>query len=215
MYVHNFGKARSHGLQPLLESRRAHQAVAGLDGRGFALNVSQNVGNFADVVFHLAFEARDAVVGFLQAEPLVQLDVLLNVQSACEVLHADVMHVEIVARGDRADLIEEAFLAAGARHGIDHDIGVRQYRANPRCNLVRDLLGFLEGHVARHGDGNVGEIAAAGFADAHTTHFQHAVNAVNFLDDAIAHAGWSSVEQGVDGLPRQPPTDINHDARDD
>ena len=55
-------------------------------------------------LLHLRFQPGDAVVRFLQAEALVELDVLLDVQPAVEVLHADVMHVEIVARGDGANL---------------------------------------------------------------------------------------------------------------
>ena len=88
--------------------------------------MGENAGNLADILLHLAFQARDAVVGLLQAEPFVEFHVLLHVQTAADVLHADVVHVEVVARGDRADAVEEAFLPAGARHGVHHHVGVGQ-----------------------------------------------------------------------------------------
>ena len=49
VHVHDFGKVRSHGLQALLEPGSAHRAVAGLDGRRFALDVGQDAGDLADV----------------------------------------------------------------------------------------------------------------------------------------------------------------------
>ena len=128
------------------------------------------------------------------------------------ILHADVVHVQVVARGDGADAVEEAFLAAGARHGVHDHIRVGQQLANPGGHFVGNLLGLLKGHVARHRDGDVGEVTAAGAANAHAVDFQHAVDPVHLFDDAIADARRSGVQQGVNGLPRQPRADVHDDA---
>ncbi len=75
------GKLSCDRLQTLLETGRGNGAIAGFDGRRFALNVGQDAGDFSHVLFHLGFQASHAVMGFLQAEPLVEFNVLLHVQA--------------------------------------------------------------------------------------------------------------------------------------
>ena len=77
-----------------------------------------------NVLANLGFEDRYAVVGFLQAQAFVEFEVLLHVQMALEILHADVVHVEIVASGDGADAIEDVFRTQGARHGVHDDVRI-------------------------------------------------------------------------------------------
>ncbi len=129
------GKDLGNGLQAPLEAGSGNGAVAGFDGRRFALDVGQDAGNLIHLLLHLRLQPGYAIMGFLQAEPFVEFNVLLHVQSSAHVLHADVVHVQIVAGGDRADAVEEAFLAAGASASVDHDIGVGQQRTDPRLTL--------------------------------------------------------------------------------
>ena len=90
-----------------------HQFVAGFDGGGLALDVSEDGGNFRDILANLGFEHGHAVVGFLQAQAFVEFEVLFHVQVALEILHADVVHVEVVAGGHGADAIENILACAG------------------------------------------------------------------------------------------------------
>ena len=66
------------------------------------------------LLLHLRFQAGHPVMSVLEAEGFVQLDVLLDMQLSVDVLNADVMHVQIIARGHGANAVEQAFLAAGA-----------------------------------------------------------------------------------------------------
>ena len=153
-------------------------------------------------------------MGVLQAEPFVELDVLFDVAAAAGVLHADVVDVEIVACSDGADLIEQALMTAGAGDGVDHDIGIRQYGTDVSRNFVGDLLRLLEGHAAGHGDRDIGEVAASGAADADPGHPQYAVHLIHLFNDAVADPAGRGIEQHVDGLARQLPAHVHHDAGD-
>src|ERR1035438_2987922 len=132
---------------------------------------------------------------------------LLDMQMAVEILHADVVDVEVIAGGDGADTIEDVFGPSrarhgmdhyvgirqnfthprcdctgrwlGARHGMDHYVGIRQNFTHPRCDCSGHLLRPLKGEVAFESYGNIGEIAVAGFSKAHTLYFKHTLNRAN------------------------------------
>ena len=69
-------------------------------------------------------------MGFLERHPLIQFDVLFDMEPSGEVLDADVVHVQIAVRGDRANAVEDVFgmLRTGQRlHGY---VGIRQDAVN-------------------------------------------------------------------------------------
>ena len=88
-----------------------HQFVTGLDGGGLALDVGEDKQQFFGRPGEFGLEHGHAVVGFLQAQAFVEFEVLFDVEVALEILHADVVHVELVAGGDGADAIENVFRA--------------------------------------------------------------------------------------------------------
>ena len=51
---------------------------------------------------------------------------LLHVQLAVEILHADVMHIEIIGGRHGADAIEEIFRSRCAGYGVHHYVSVGQ-----------------------------------------------------------------------------------------
>ena len=65
VHVENFGKLRGDGFQPMLEFGVADDFFGLFDGRGLALDVGEDVGNFRHVAAHVGFEFGDLIVGVL------------------------------------------------------------------------------------------------------------------------------------------------------
>jgi hypothetical protein len=130
VHVDDLRKPGGDQLQLPLQTGVAHQLVAGFYGRGLAFNVSKDGGDLGHVVAHVSFKFRDSIVGGLQAQVLVEFDMLLDVELAVEILHADVVDVEVVASGDGANAVEDVFRALGARQRLNSDIGVREDAMN-------------------------------------------------------------------------------------
>ena len=73
---------------------------------------------------------------------------LFDVQLSFQVLHADVVDVEVVAGGNRADAVKNIFRPQGAGSGMHHHVGVRQDVVHGCSDGVRHLLGALKCHIA-------------------------------------------------------------------
>src|SRR6476660_3247761 len=117
-----------------------------------------------------------------------------------EVLHADIVDVEVVASGDSPDAIENVFRVQSAGDGVHDHVSVRKNFVDRTGYGFHHLLGTLEGDVAGHTDGEIGTITVAGTAAAYAVHFQHAIHAGNRGDNFITYSGGSGIEQRVDGL---------------
>ena len=117
--------------------------------------------NFRDLAAHLRFQPGNFVVRLLHAELLVEFQMLFHVQLPVQVLHADVVHIEVVAGSDGADAVENIFRAPGPRNRVHHHVGIGQNLAHPRRHRIGHLLGALEGEIALQAHRNVGEIAVA------------------------------------------------------
>ena len=124
------GNWRGERFQPPLEVGVANQFIAGFDGGGFAFDVGEDVGDLRYVAAHIGFEFGDLIVGALEGHALVEFNVLLDVELAGEILHADVVDVEVVAGGDGANAVEDIFRTLGARQRLDGDIGVGKNAVN-------------------------------------------------------------------------------------
>ena len=91
---------------------------------------------------------------------------------AVEVLHADVMNVQIVSSRDGAHTIKNIFGGGRPRDRPNDYVGVGEdFMHGPR-NLVSYLARTLERDIACKADGNVGEITIPGAADAHAINFK-------------------------------------------
>ena len=74
---------------------------------------------------------------------------------------------------------------------MDDDIGSGQMALNGNGGSEGELFGALEGEVAGHGQGDVGEVAGAGVAGAETIDGEDAVDGGEVPDDvAGGPAGW-------------------------
>ena len=63
------------------------------------------------------------------------------------------------AGGDGADAVVDALGDGGGGDGVDDDVGSGKMALDGFGGGEGDLLGALEGEVARHGEGDVGEVA--------------------------------------------------------
>ncbi len=140
---------------------------------------------------------------------------LLHVQTAGEILHADVVDIEVVAGGDGAYAVENIFRALGARQRLNGDVGVRKNSVDRGGYRCYQLLGPLESYSAGQADREIGEIAVAGAANSHASNFEDAIHARNSIGDLNADTGRSSIKQRVDGAPRQTPAHGYDNARDE
>src|SRR6476661_8169877 len=213
VHVQNLGRFGGDGFQAPFQPGVVQEFVAGLDGGGLALDVGEDGRNFRHVLANFGFEDGDAVVSFFQAEILVEFEVLFHVQASLEILHADVVDVEIVASGDSADAIENILGAPGPRQGVHDHVSVRQHFMDRAGHGFRHLFGALEGHVAGHANREIGKVAVAGTANADAVHLEQAIDGGNRGDNLVADSGGSSVEQGVNRPAGQARAYVNHHAR--
>src|SRR5271155_4020184 len=112
---------------------------------------------------------------------------LFDMQPSAQVLNTDVMHVEVVARGDGTNAIENILSTSRARHRTNYDVGVRQDALHSGGYGVGDLLGTLEGYVAGQADGKICEVAVPSAADADAIHFNQSIHFVDRSQDVGAH----------------------------
>ncbi len=175
---------------------------------------------------HLGFECGDELVGFAQRHGLVDFEVLLDVQAVVELLDADLVDGEVAAGGDGADAVVDALGDGGGGDGVDDDVGAGEMALHGLGGGHGELLGALEGEVAGHAERDVGEVVGAGAAGAQAIDGEDAGDGGEVVDEVLAElvlglrlvaggvGGGGGVEQGVDGLAGEPPTDAQDDAGD-
>src|SRR5215467_171800 len=210
MDVHDFRKPRSHRPQAMLEFGISHQLFRTFNRRRLTLDVRQDVGNLGNVTPHVSFELRYLVMGVFQAHALIELDVLLYVNAAGELLNADVVNVQVPVSRDRPDPVENVLRTLGTRQGLNRDVGVGQYATNGIGYGGGELTGALKSDGAGKANGKIGEIAVAGTPDTHTIDFQDSIHSRDGVVDLRPHPGGGGVEQGIDGAPGQTPADGDH-----
>ena len=121
---------------------------------------------------------------------------LFDMQLAVQILDADVVDVEVVARGDGANAVENIFRAPCPRNGMHDHVGIGQDLAHARPDGIGDLLGALEGEIAFQGNRNVSEVAVASFAKTEALDFEHAIDRSEAVEDLAADAGWAPHRAG-------------------
>ena len=88
--------------------------IGSFDGGGLAFDVREDRDDLRHIVTNFGLKHGDAVMGLFQAEAFIQFQVLLDVEISLQILHADIVDVEVVARRYRADAVENIFGAHGA-----------------------------------------------------------------------------------------------------
>src|SRR6202142_22787 len=212
MHVEDLRELGGHRLQAPFQFGIVQQLVSGLDGCGLALDVGEDGRNLRDVLANLGFEDGHAVVSFFQAQAFVEFEVLFDVQVALEILHADVVNIEIVAGSNGANAIENVFCTQGAGNGVHDDVGIGQDIMHGVGDGFRHLLGALESYVAGDTYRKISEVTIAGAANAHAVDFKQTIDGGNRGDNLVAYAGRGGVEQGVNRLAGQAPADVDDHA---
>ena len=145
--------------------------------------MGEDGGDLGDLAAHLGFELGDEGVGGAEGHGLVDFEVLLDVELVVVLLHADVVDGEVGAGGDGTDAVVDAFGERGDGDGVDDDVGSGEMALDGGGGGHGDLLGALEGEVARHAEGDVGEVAGAGAAGADAVDGEDAVDGGEFADE--------------------------------
>ena len=232
--VEDLGEGGGDAAQAKFQLAVALQRGGALDGGRLALDVGEDGGDGGDLAAHLCLQRGDEVVGLAQGHGLVHLQVLFDVQLGMEgvvllsadLLHADLMDGEVAAGRDGADAVVDALRKRGGGDGVDDDVGPGQVALHGLRGGQGELLGALEGEVARQAERDVGEVVGAGAAGAQAFHREHAGDGREVVQQIGAElvlglrlvaggvGGGCGVQQGVDGLVGKPPTDAQDDSGD-
>ena len=130
----------------------------------------------------------------------------------------DVVDGEVGAGGDGADAVVDALGERGGGDGVDDDVGSGEMALHGSSGGDGDLFGALEGEVAGHAEGDVGEVAWAGAAGADAFDGEDAIDGGEFAHELAvlsAGLGWSGVGESVDGAAGELPGDVEDDEGDD
>ena len=119
---------------------------------------------------------------------------LFYMQTSLDILHANIVHIEIIARRDRAYAVEQTLLAAGHSHARSRRRLRREARREcappPRSQLAptsersRCATSPLK-HLQN---------SCCLAANSHAIDFEHAIDAIDLFDDAVANAGRRGVQ---------------------
>src|ERR1700722_18919447 len=101
---------------------------------------------------------------------------LLDMEFAGEILHADVVDVQVVAGSDGANTVKDIFRKLRARQGLNGDVGVGEGCAHGGSDGFYQLLRTLEGYGAGQSHGEISEVAVAGTADANASDFEDTIH---------------------------------------
>ena len=218
MDVEDLGEGLGGAAEADFELAVAFEGGGALDGGGLAFDVGEDGGDLGDLAADLGLELGDEVVGGAEGHGLVDFEVLLDVELVVVLLNADVVDGEVGAGGDGADAVVDAFGAGCGGDGVDDDVGAGEMARTAAVAAMRDLLGALEGEVAGHAEGDVGEVAGAGAAGADAVDGEDAVDGGEVAHDVAglgASLGWCGVGEGVDGAAGEVPGDVEDDAGDE
>src|SRR5206468_4512035 len=109
-----------------------------------------------------------------------------------EILHADVMDVEVVAGSHGSDTVENILGPRRTRHRVHHHVSIWQHFMHRIGNCGRHLLRALEGDIARHTNGKIGEVTVTRAPDAYSVNLEQAIHTRNRGENLAADTGRSS-----------------------
>jgi len=216
--VENLGKGLGAAAEADFKLAVAFERCGPLDGGGLAFDVGEDGGDFGNFAADVRLELRDEGVGGAEGHVLLDFEMLLDVELVVELLHGYVVDGEIGAGGYGADAVVKAFGGGGGGDGVDDDVGAGEMATDGGGGSHGDLLGALEGEVAREAEGEVGEVVGAGAAGANAFDGEDTVDGgdiAGHLTSLRAGFDGGGVGEGVDGAAGEVPGDVEDDAGDD
>src|SRR5437763_3918647 len=111
--------------------------------------MSENGDYLGDLRANFALQFTRAVVRLLQRKSFVQFQMLLYVQAPVQILNTDVMNIQVVPRGYRADPVKYIFRRSRARYGVYDHISIGKDALNRVGNFFGNLARSLEGNATR------------------------------------------------------------------
>src|ERR1700733_1545909 len=160
--VEDLGEGLGGAAEADFELAVALERGGTLDGGGLAFDVGEDGGDLGDLAADVGFELRYESVGGGERHGFADFEMLFDVELVVELLDGNVVDVEVGAGGDGADAVVDAFGERCGGDGMDDDVGSGEMAADGGGGGESDLLGALEGEVAWHAEGDVGEVVGAG-----------------------------------------------------
>ena len=117
-----------NGLQCLLQFQIARNLVAGLDGRRLTLNVGQDRRNLRHVFADFRLQLRDPVVGLPSKRGPHPARDAARRAIGLQVLHADIVDIEVLPSRDGAHAVENILPAPRPRHRMHDHVGIGRTR---------------------------------------------------------------------------------------
>ena len=88
-------------------------------------------------------------MGFAERQFLIELDVLLNVQTPLFELHAEIVHRDVVARSRSPHAVKETFGSRFVGNGVNDHVGTGQDSLSSLGGGAHHVAGVREGGTAR------------------------------------------------------------------
>ena len=205
--VEDFGEVAGSSAQGGGDAFGLASAVAGLldgdgalDGGWLGLDVGENAGELGNFAEDFGFHGGDEVVSLGEGETLIEFDVLFDAElgpafAIHDGLDADLVDADVVAGGDGADAVEDAFGGGLAGDGMNDDVRAGDGTLDGFGGFADQFVGVLEGEAAREGEGEVGEGGGAGAADAGLFDGEDALDVADGGEDLLAGFGGGGVEE--------------------
>ncbi len=187
---------------------------AAADARPPRFDVGVDALDGRDVGPEVLFDVAGQVVGLVEEEVVVDLEVEVDVDLAAVLVDADVVDRDLVPLGDRPDAPGHRLALALARVGVDDDIGARDEGLDAGLDVLGDGVGPFEGQVAVDLDGHVDEGRGPRLAEADLAGADDALDLVRRGRDLLLQPLRGAVEEDVDRALAQPVADEEHDEGD-
>ena len=116
MSVEYFRKFSSDRFQSVFQLRITLNARSWFNCGRFAFDVGEDRCNFGILPSDLGLHVGYAIMRLLQRKLLIHLEVLFYMQPAVQILHADIVNIQIVPGSNRAHPIKYIFSDCGSRN---------------------------------------------------------------------------------------------------
>ena len=219
--VEDAGDRAGEAPQPNFKLAVAFERGRLRNGGGLTLDVGKDGPDLRNIFMDVCFELGDEVMRFAERHGFVDFEMLFQMKALAVFLQGKVVDGEVGAGGDGPDAIMNGLRLTGKGYRMDDDVGAREMAIDGRGRCLVDLLGALEGEIARHAEREVGEETWTRLPDAKPVDAENAVDGGEFTmqiaadvrGGAVRIMAGRSVQKVVDGLPGKPPGHTQDDGR--
>src|SRR3989304_1395383 len=127
--VRHFGGHFAGAIGHLAPPLQRH--LIGIDVSTLAFDVDVDGGDFGSLLENLPLQQVGPVMGLIQVQCLVDLQMQVQSQLSFNLVNQKVMDSQVAAASDSTNLLEQTLLAGKMRLGVDQDIGAGKDLTDP------------------------------------------------------------------------------------